>query len=296
MIKGDWDVLFPAKLSTYRDSTDDLRYEYEVAHLTCFIGGMYGLGGKLFDRPQDIETAKKLTNGCVWAYQSTLSGIMPESGHVIPCSSKDQCEFNSTRWWEELDPSKGWRDERVEKWKAEQETKKADQTSMLDALTEGDGFGASHSSTEDATSRQDDNSLGDKRRVIDKRAAVPEQRKNGQESSGDQDDYDGSELPPSMRQKVGKGFDGRNIKFKSGKGAKLDASKDSLANDDAKEVTENDAQEPVSSKRKAALVSKSDTSASDRPQSHEEFVEERIRKEKLPPGFVDVPSKSYILR
>ncbi|KAF4589268.1 class I alpha-mannosidase 1A [Ophiocordyceps camponoti-floridani] len=116
MIEGQWDALFPAKVSVSSQSADDLLYHYEVTHLTCFIGGMFGLGGKLFSRPDDIETAKKLTDGCVWAYQATASGIMPDGGTVVPCPSMDRCEFNKTRWWELLDGSKDWRDDQVRKW------------------------------------------------------------------------------------------------------------------------------------------------------------------------------------
>ncbi|XP_044717242.1 glycosyl hydrolase family 47 protein [Hirsutella rhossiliensis] len=271
MIKGNWDVLFPAKLSTYRDSVEDFRYEYEVAHLTCFIGGMYGLGGRLFDREEDVETAKKLANGCVWAYQSTLSGIMPEFGHVIPCPSKDQCDFNRTRWWEELDPSKGRRDEQARKWEADQGTKKAGRAAAAKAALEDDESKASDSSAKD-TIRQKSNSLGDKSSVIDKRAAVPEQGKNSEGGSEDEDDHDGSKLPASLRKK------------------------NSLANDDTEEAAEADSDGPASSKRQGLLASKSDSSAADKPQSHEEYVKEKFQREGLPPGFVDVPSASYILR
>ncbi|KAM4057897.1 glycosyl hydrolase family 47 protein [Hirsutella rhossiliensis] len=294
MIKGNWDVLFPAKLSTYRDSVEDFRYEYEVAHLTCFIGGMYGLGGRLFDREEDVETAKKLANGCVWAYQSTLSGIMPEFGHVIPCPSKDQCDFNRTRWWEELDPSKGRRDEQARKWEADQGTKKAGRAAAAKAALEDDESKASDSSAKD-TIRQKSNSLGDKSSVIDKRAAVPEQGKNSEGGSEDEDDHDGSKLPASLRKKVGKNF-GKDHKFKNGKSSQLDIPKNSLANDDTEEAAEADSDGPASSKRQGLLASKSDSSAADKPQSHEEYVKEKFQREGLPPGFVDVPSASYILR
>jgi len=84
------------------------------SHLTCFVGGMFGLGAKVFDRPEDLEIAKKLTDGCVWAYESTTTGIMPENFMAIPCDF-DHCEWNETLWWDLLDPNSAWREESYER-------------------------------------------------------------------------------------------------------------------------------------------------------------------------------------
>ncbi|KAG5913450.1 hypothetical protein E4U42_001149 [Claviceps africana] len=99
MIPGDWDIIFPAKVGlTPGDAEPSV--EYEVTHLTCFIGGMYALGGKLFGREKDLKYAEKLTNGCVWAYQSTASGIMPESGRLLACPTFAKCSYNESLWLE----------------------------------------------------------------------------------------------------------------------------------------------------------------------------------------------------
>lgn len=76
----------------------------ESTHLTCFVGGMYGLGSKLFDRPKDLEIAKKLTDGCVWAYESTATGIMPETMYLSACKDMVDCPFNATLWYSQVDP------------------------------------------------------------------------------------------------------------------------------------------------------------------------------------------------
>ena len=47
-------------------------------HLSCFAGGMFGLGGRLLGRKQDLATAIELTESAVWSYQSTATGVMPE--------------------------------------------------------------------------------------------------------------------------------------------------------------------------------------------------------------------------
>jgi hypothetical protein len=110
----DWDVLFPAKLST--QSNGIYTPQFEISHLTCFIGGMYALGGKIFDRKDDLEKAKQLTDGCVWAYSQTPSGLMPEWARVLPCPSLEKCEFNETQWWDALDQSREWRERELTRW------------------------------------------------------------------------------------------------------------------------------------------------------------------------------------
>jgi mannosyl-oligosaccharide alpha-1,2-mannosidase len=67
-------------------------------HLGCFVGGMVGIGSKIFSRPDDLEIAKKLTNGCVWAYASQVTGIAPEIFGVINCLPDDDCEWTRERW------------------------------------------------------------------------------------------------------------------------------------------------------------------------------------------------------
>jgi mannosyl-oligosaccharide alpha-1,2-mannosidase len=66
----------------------------QVQHLGCFAGGMVGLGAKINNSPAELETAIKLTNGCVWAYANTPSGIMPETFHVDQCADLASCAWN----------------------------------------------------------------------------------------------------------------------------------------------------------------------------------------------------------
>ncbi|KAG6040345.1 hypothetical protein E4U41_000851 [Claviceps citrina] len=107
MIPGDWDIIFPARVEFKSDQDTKPDIEYEVSHLTCFIGGMYALGGKLFGRKKDLDYAAKLADGCVWAYQSTASGIMPEHAHLAPCPTFEKCSFNETLWRQEINPRFG---------------------------------------------------------------------------------------------------------------------------------------------------------------------------------------------
>ncbi|KAI1124802.1 glycoside hydrolase [Nemania abortiva] len=70
-------------------------------HLTCFTGGMVGMAAKIFDRPADLKIAEELTDGCVWSYSGTPSGIGPEIFFYMPCDAgdgKDDCQWSKSRW------------------------------------------------------------------------------------------------------------------------------------------------------------------------------------------------------
>ena len=89
---------------------DNIQLNPEGQHLTCFTGGMVAIGARIFNQPDDLETAAKLTDGCVWAYESTTTGIMPEGFILAPCPNKETCPWNETLWMEALDPSRETRD------------------------------------------------------------------------------------------------------------------------------------------------------------------------------------------
>ncbi|KAL8797925.1 MAG: hypothetical protein Q9182_007108 [Xanthomendoza sp. 2 TL-2023] len=86
------------------DNARDPKRKPELSHLGCFAGGMFAVGAKVFDRKDDLDIAKRLTDGCVWAYEMTPTGIMPEHFLVVPCDDMKECPFNQTLWYENLDP------------------------------------------------------------------------------------------------------------------------------------------------------------------------------------------------
>jgi mannosyl-oligosaccharide alpha-1,2-mannosidase len=83
----------------------------DLQHLTCFSGGFLALAGKIFDRPEDVEDGIRLTNGCVWAYQNTITGIMPESFLAVPCENSIDCTWDEKTWWDAVDPFSGSEEE-----------------------------------------------------------------------------------------------------------------------------------------------------------------------------------------
>lgn len=99
LAEGDPDILFVGNQLRSKDGF--LQEDNEVSHLSCFAGGMYALGSRVFGRSADLDVAAKLTDGCVWAYNSTRTGIMPESFHIRRCpvklmseSESPKCHFN----------------------------------------------------------------------------------------------------------------------------------------------------------------------------------------------------------
>lgn len=67
---------------------DKITLTAEMEHLTCFIGGTYGLAGKLLKREDFIDLGSRLTNGCVWAYDAFETNIMPENSQLVACANQ----------------------------------------------------------------------------------------------------------------------------------------------------------------------------------------------------------------
>lgn len=83
MVEGDPDILFMGGMVNRGGGF--YQFDGQMSHLTCFAGGMYAMGAKIFNRPNDLDIARRLTQGCVWAYNITRTGTMPESFHVRRC-------------------------------------------------------------------------------------------------------------------------------------------------------------------------------------------------------------------
>ncbi|KAF2157713.1 glycoside hydrolase family 47 protein [Myriangium duriaei CBS 260.36] len=117
LVPGNHDILISGDYDAWPG--DDLKPQGErvpeTAHLACFTGGMYALGAKLFDRPKDLEIAAKLTEGCVWAYNITKTGVMPEAFALMACESKTNCKWDEKKYFDVLDPQAEWRQQVYEK-------------------------------------------------------------------------------------------------------------------------------------------------------------------------------------
>lgn len=85
--------------ATAASSMDKPMLNAEGQHLTCFTGGMIGIASRIFNRPQDLEIAKRLAEGCIWAYESTPTGIMPEIFGTVQCLDADICLWSKEEWY-----------------------------------------------------------------------------------------------------------------------------------------------------------------------------------------------------
>lgn len=97
------DILFSGNVLSNGNGIADLVPQSQ--HLTCFVGGMFALGGRLFDIAEDVEIGAKLTRGCAWAYKVMPTHVMPEEFTLIPCNTPNlgKCAWDNARWEKEGD-------------------------------------------------------------------------------------------------------------------------------------------------------------------------------------------------
>ena len=138
-------ILHPG-LAKVTDKSEGIEFKPEGSHLGCFAGGMYAVGAKIFGREDDMKIAKELTDGCVWAYESTATGIMPDGYLAVQCPDPVNCPWNETFYHEKLDPYGSMREQ----------NRLAQQTSLLEAdrdhVLEGNNETASQPQLSQATS------------------------------------------------------------------------------------------------------------------------------------------------
>lgn len=77
-----------------------VRTDPEGQHLGCFTGGMVGIGAKIFNRTDELEIARQLVDGCIWAYDSMPTGVMPETFVAVPCHGEEDCKWRPEKWHE----------------------------------------------------------------------------------------------------------------------------------------------------------------------------------------------------
>ena len=105
MVPSNSDILFSGNTVLAESGKSSL--DPQGQHLTCFAAGMVGIGSKIFSRPDDLPVAKRLLEGCLWAYAATPSGLMPETFHLVPCHlgadvvSRDssECDWDDDKWY-----------------------------------------------------------------------------------------------------------------------------------------------------------------------------------------------------
>ena len=97
MIPGSKDILFSGS-AVVDGETKKTTTEPKGQHLGCYAGGMVGMGAKLFNHPEHMNMARKLVDGCIWAYDTMPSGIMPEVFTMIACEMNSDCVWDEVKW------------------------------------------------------------------------------------------------------------------------------------------------------------------------------------------------------
>ncbi|CAK7217933.1 hypothetical protein SBRCBS47491_003332 [Sporothrix bragantina] len=76
-------------------------------HLGCFAGGMVGLAARAFGGPDanaNLDLAAQLTDGCVWSYNVTSTGVGPEKFFFATCGGPNEmqtglrCAYSEEKW------------------------------------------------------------------------------------------------------------------------------------------------------------------------------------------------------
>ncbi|KAK2040398.1 family 47 glycosyl hydrolase [Colletotrichum somersetense] len=96
MLPGEENVLISGNVNINGDGDPVLDPESE--HLSCFIGGVYALAGRLLGREEWVTIGGRLALGCYYAYQAMPTGMMPERYNMIPCDRRDDCKWDEGKW------------------------------------------------------------------------------------------------------------------------------------------------------------------------------------------------------
>ena len=65
---------------------------------------MLALGSKALTLPDDLEIGRKLTDGCVWLYGITKTGVMPEALALVKCDDPVGCQWQQEEWLKQILP------------------------------------------------------------------------------------------------------------------------------------------------------------------------------------------------
>ena len=304
---GD-DILFSAKLTTSGHPDVDANRQFEVTHLTCFLGGMFALGGRAFGLSADLEIARRLTDGCVWAYGATPSGIMPEGSIVVPCADQAGCEWNETLWRQALDPQWEYREQQLADYyahkeeverharivAAQEEAERLREKAALDVGqedVEGTPGVVSGESTREKTLYEVEGVAGEVSNAGSAPATSdPSYRYPRPEPA--------SEAPAVAKRDVDPNWDYRQTTSEAPEDPPAEAVAAERAGVVQGTPTRPDPEAPFEPGVNAVGGEFGQIPLKDpkRPLTHDEYVDSRIKNEKIPRGFARVPSKRYILR
>jgi mannosyl-oligosaccharide alpha-1,2-mannosidase len=299
MVPGDRDILFSGKL--YVSDGKIKRFEAEATHLTCFLGGMIGMGSRIFDIPEDLEIAKRLTDGCVWAYEATQTGIMPETAEVVKCEKVNDCHWNETLWYQKLDPLYADREGMI----GDYEINKA----KMKAQAEADRLAAEAKAKAEAEAKA--KAEAEQARLDAEADQDGEHEREHESSKQGLDGNDGSKSPaPAERKdddenKMDAGTSKTALRKRTpppkGDGSNPNISQERLRQKMKDTEVELDGVAPGREIDKPSFYVPEASAPGERvfdperPPTHKEWVEQKLERENLPPGYLRMWGM-YILR
>ncbi|KAL8668120.1 MAG: hypothetical protein Q9202_000098 [Teloschistes flavicans] len=290
-------ILVAGQISTSGKSSSsrDRTLKAEQSHLACFAGGMFAVGARLFDRIDDIDIAKRLTDGCVWSYEMTPTGIMPEHFLHVPCDDQKECTFNETAWYEKLDPYSSRRGSRPSVSQvvldngedtAEKEGTKSDKPGSKDLNRD------SKAVTTKSKGAGDENS--DSKLLKRQLGNVENDEKLAKYDEKD-DETEGED--PKAASEEAKSIGGKSEDKSEAVVEKVSHKGEKSAKEKEKSVE--DSQIPTSTTTEEESEPLAPVVAAYTPPpipSQEEYAQGRIKSEKLPKGVTRITGSKYILR
>ncbi|KAL8915574.1 MAG: hypothetical protein Q9171_000139 [Xanthocarpia ochracea] len=273
-------LLVAAQLSTSGNHNPprDPKMKPEQSHLGCFAGGMFAIGAKIFGRKDDLDIAKRLTDACVWSYEMTPTGIMPEHFMVVPCNDMETCPFNETLWYEQLDPYHPRARSRASISQATLPNNDKESSEQAGGKTSNSVINGTDPPATKKTAL-DKRQLGD----IENDELIQTGKEN------DSEELDDRASDPSVS--MGSGGSKEEDDEVSEKTAEA-------ANETASNLDSKDSPTPTTAEDQAAEPVLPVVEAYTPPPipSQEEYAHSRIRDEKLPKGVTRITGSKYILR
>ena len=103
LVPSGKDILFSGNTAVNEDGSHT--HEAQGQHLGCFVAGMIGIGSRIFWKQEDLDIAQRLIDGCIWAYETMPTGLMPETFHMLPCHvgsddpKGDECKWDEDKYY-----------------------------------------------------------------------------------------------------------------------------------------------------------------------------------------------------
>ncbi|KAK1783340.1 glycosyl hydrolase family 47-domain-containing protein [Copromyces sp. CBS 386.78] len=306
MAPGNPDILFSAKVISPDHTDQKLSYEWEVTHLTCFLGGMFGLGGKIFDIPEDVEIGRKLADGCAWAYEVMPTGIMPEYSMVLPCAKADDCQWNKTAWYHAIDTDAAWRDKQLKQWEVNhaewvQEVKvlKKEYAEAEEAARARSQAEAEAKRKAEAEKEKEKEEEARKRPILENNSSFVQGQGQQQPAAVPKDPHPQG-LNPGVHQGMQQDVDYHLTKKRNfpEDNNKIEVATKMNKIEEELDLNNNNilAGHEQQYQQQKPMLELHLPPEPEKPLSHEEYVQERIKRENIPPGFVTLNDKRYILR